>query len=307
MPAPPRSVNPLTSAAEIPGGRYHSRVTGRRRRSLLYVPASSEAMVSKAGSRGADVVILDLEDGVHPDLKDRAREQAASFLRDVDFGGSEVLLRVNPPSSPWGARDLEAAAALQPSGVVLPKAADPAEVAAVDRSLGHRHPLFLLVESAEGVLAAAALARAAPRVAGLLFGSADYRESLRAEPDPEEQELAFARHQLLHAARAAGVDVFDAPWFAYADAAGLERSAHRVRRLGFDGKTAIHPAQVPIINEVFSPTPAEIERARRVVAALEEAMARGRMVAVLDGEMLEALHLKAARRTLAWAEGGPRP
>lgn len=259
-------------------------------------------MVRKAGTRGADVLVLDLEDGVHPDLKDRAREQAARWLAEVDFGGAEVLLRVNPPSSPWGPRDLEMAAAVRPPGLVLPKAEDPAEIDAVDERLDRRVPLFLLIESAAGILAAPALARASPRLVGLLFGAADYRESLRAAPDPDEQELMFARSQLLHAARAAGVEVFDTPWFAYTDAAGLERSALRVRRLGFDGKTAIHPAQVGIINEVFSPTPAEIARARRVVAALEEAMRQGRTVATLDGEMLEALHLKAARRTLAWAQ-----
>lgn len=275
------------------------------RRSLLYVPASSEAMLRKAGGRGADGLILDLEDGVHPEAKDKAREQAARLIPELDWGGAEVLVRVNATGSPWQALDLEMAARVRPEGVVLPKANDPADVLAADERLGRALPLFLMVETVEGILAAPALARASPRVAGLLFGAADYRESLRAGRHPEEMELLFARSQILHAARAAGIEAFDTPWFEYKDEAGLERSALRVRQLGFDGKTAIHPAQVPVINRVFSPTPEEVERARRVVVVLEAALRQGRHVATLDGEMVEALHLRAARRTLERAGGEP--
>jgi citrate lyase beta subunit len=260
-------------------------------------------MLAKAGGRRADVLILDLEDGVHPEAKDAARERAARLLPELDWGGAEVLVRVNACGSPWQARDLEMAARVRPDGIVLPKADDPAEVTAVDERLGRSLPVFLMVETVQGILAAPALARASPRVAGLLFGAADYRESLRAGRQPEEMELFFARSQILHAARAAGIEAFDTPWFEYKDEAGLERSALRVRQLGFDGKTAIHPAQVPVINRVFSPTPEEVERARRVVEVLEEALRQGRHVATLDGEMVEALHLRAARRTLDRARG----
>jgi citrate lyase beta subunit len=268
----------------------------RPRRSLLYVPASVEAMVRKAGTRGADVLILDLEDGVHPDAKERAREALARLYREVDFGGAEALVRINPPASPWGAGDLEMAADLGPAGVVLPKSSDPSEVAAVGERLGL--PLYLMVETAEGVLAAPSLARC-PGVAGLVFGAADYRESLRAGRHPEELELLHARGEILLAARAAGAEAFDTPWFEYRDLAGLEASARRARQLGFDGKTAVHPGQVGVINRVFAPSPAEVERARRILAALEEAAARGRGVATLDGEMVEALHAREARRVLA--------
>jgi citrate lyase beta subunit len=282
-------------------------MSDRLRRSLLYVPASAEAMLRKAGGRGADVLILDLEDGVHPDAKDEARARLARLYRDLDFGRSEALVRVNPPGSPWHERDVEMAAALRPAGVVLPKAADPEALARLDARLGVA--LWLMIETAAGLLRAAELARA-PRVAALVFGAADFRESLRAGRHPEELELHVARSQLLVAARAAEVEAFDTPWFEYRDADGLRRSAERARLLGFDGKSAIHPGQLALIHEVFAPRPAEIERARRVIAALDEAAARGLGVAVLDGEMIEALHGRGARRTLARAgttreRGGP--
>lgn len=271
----------------------------RVRRSLLYVPASSEAMLRKAGQRGADVLVVDLEDGLHPEAKDRARAALPLLLREVDFGPAEVLLRVNDLSTPWGEPDLELAAELRPAGVVLPKCEDPELVARADRRLGAL-PLFLMVETPAGVARATELARA-PRVRGLLFGAADFRAAMRAGQDPEETELLVARGLIVLAARAAGVEAFDTPFFAYQDLAGLRRSARRARLLGFDGKTAIHPSQVAPIHEAFTPGEAEVERARQVLAALQAAAREGRGVATLDGEMLEALHGREAERTLARA------
>ena len=269
------------------------------RRSLLYVPASSEAMLRKAGSRGADAVIVDLEDGVLPDAKDDARARAERLWLELDLGGSEVLLRVNAPGTPWHEADLDVAARIRPAGVVLPKCEEPGRVAAVAARLGTT-PLFLMVETARGVLAAAELARV-PGAAGLLFGAADFRASVRAGRDPEEAELLVARSALVLAARAAGIEVFDTPFFEYRDEAGLEASARRGRLLGFDGKTCIHPGQVAVINRVFAPTAEEIERARAILAALEAAAREGRGVATVGGEMVEALHAAEARRTLARA------
>jgi citrate lyase subunit beta/citryl-CoA lyase len=272
----------------------------RLRRSLLYVPASSEAMLRKAGTRGADVLIVDLEDGVLPEAKDAARARTERLWAELDFGRSEVLLRVNAPGTPWHGRDLAAAARIRPAGVVLPKCEDPEAVAGVAGRL-QGTPLFLMIETARGVLAAPGLARVAP-VAGLLFGAADFRASVRASRDPDEAELLLARSALVLAARAAGIEAFDTPLFEYRDEAALERSAGRARALGFDGKTAIHPAQVAVINRVFAPTPQEIRRAEAVVAALEAAAREGRGVATVDGEMVEALHAAEARRALARAK-----
>ena len=272
----------------------------RPRRSLLYLPASSEPMLRKAGARGADVLIVDLEDGVLPAARDAAREQAQRVWRDLDFGGAEPWLRVNAAGTHWHLADLEAARRIRPAAVVLPKSEEPGVVEAVTRRLPDV-PLLLMVETAAGVLAAAGLARV-PGVAGLLLGAADLRASIHAGRDPEESELLFARGALVLAARAAEIQVFDTPYFDYRDLAGLERSARRARTLGFDGKAAIHPSQLPPIRAAFVPTPAEIERARRVLQALQEAARDGRGVATVDGELVEALHAAEARRTLARAE-----
>lgn len=275
-----------------------------RRRSILYLPGSSQRMMAKAGSRGADVLVLDLEDGVHPDFKPTAREQIRSALERFDWGGSEVLIRANGIDTPWGADDIELIADVHPRGAVLPKCEDPRALEDIAKRLGPEINLFLMVETAEGVLEAAALA-CVSQVAGLVFGAADYRESMRAGRLPDEAELSFARSQILHAARAAGIEAFDTPWFEYKDVDGLEASAFRVRQMGFDGKTAIHPSQVPIINRVFSPTPEEVERAQRIVDAMGRASAEGNNVATIGDEMIEALHLKGARRILSRSSKRP--
>ena len=276
----------------------------RLRRSLLYVPASSGAMLRKAPSRGADAIIVDLEDGVLPNAKEAARAQAESLWLELDLGSAEVLLRVNAPGTPWHEDDLAVAARIRPAGLVLPKCEDRAVVAGVAARLDGT-PLFLMVETARGVLTAPELA-GAPRAAALLFGAADFRASVRASREPDEGEILVARSALVLAARAAGIEVFDTPFFEYRDEAGLETSARRARALGFDGKTCIHPGQVPVVNRVFAPTPEDTERARKVVEALEAAAREGRGVATVDGEMVEALHGREARRTLDRArQAGP--
>jgi citrate lyase subunit beta / citryl-CoA lyase len=260
-------------------------------------------MVRRVGPRGADVVILDLEDGVHATAKEQARQALRSFLREVDFGSSEVFVRVNALSSPWAAEDLLAVPEAGVAAVVIPKVSSPEDVRRAESLLGRADvPLFAMVESASAVLAAPAIARGSSRLAGLIFGSADYRESLGAGRDPEEGELLFARNHILHAARAARLEAYDAPFFDYIDLPGLERSARRVRTLGFDGKTAIHPSQVGVIHKAFTPNADEVEWARGVLRALEEASGRGRAVAGLRGEMVEAVHERMARRILARAE-----
>jgi citrate lyase subunit beta/citryl-CoA lyase len=154
-----------------------------------------------------------------------------------------------------------------------------------------------MVETARGVVAAGELA-SVPGVAALLFGAADFRASVRARRSDDESEILVARASVVLAARAAGIEVFDTPYFDYRDAEGLEVSARRALSLGFDGKTAVHPGQVPVLNRAFAPTEDEVEHARRIVAALDAAAARGHGVATVDGEMVESLHAREARRTL---------
>jgi len=276
----------------------------RLRRSLLYVPTASEAMLRKAGTRGADTVIVDLEDGVLPEAKDGARAALERLWPELDFGAAEALVRVNAPGTAWHDADALAVARIGPAGVVLPKCEEPSRVEAVAGRLGER-PLFLMVETARGVLAAAELARV-PNAAALVFGGADFRASVRARRQDDEAEILVARSTLVLAARAAGVEVFDTPYFDYRDEKGLEASARRALALGFDGKTAVHPGQVAVLNRVFTPDEEEVARSRRIVEALDDAARQGRGVATVDGEMVEALHAREARRTLARHEAAAR-
>ena len=269
-----------------------------RRRSLLYVPASSERMIAKAATRGADVLVLDLEDGVHLSQKDAARERLRESRAAAAAAGALVALRINPPAGAFGRADLEAAADVGFDAVLLPKAETAEAASEAHRILGEAVPLWLMIETAIGAAAVFELARL-PGVDGLVFGSADYRLSMGARRRHDESELDFVRQRILLAARAAGVCAWDAPWFAFRDLDGLYRSARRAAESGFDGKSAVHPQQIPVIHQAFEPTPAERAWAERVVRTMEDAGARGVAVVELDGELLEELHLRQARRLLA--------
>ncbi len=240
-------------------------------------------MVRKAARRGADALVLDLEDGVHPSRKAEAR----AGLGDARalLGDARVIVRVN--AGPEGRADLEAARAAGFEEALLPKAESV-------EAEGFR--VHLMIETALGAARVFELA-AARGVEGIAFGAADYRLGLGVR-DPGEEPLAYVRQRLLLAARAAGIRVWDSPWFAFRDLDGLRRSARRAAGLGFDGMLAIHPAQVPVIHEAFALTDTERERARRTLDAWRAADLRGEAVAERDGELVEALHARAARKLL---------
>lgn len=287
-------------------------------RSLLYVPASNPRMIEKAAERGADLLILDLEDGVHPERKEDARAGLAEARRRLTEAGARVAVRVNGPDTPWWSADLDAVWEAGFETIVLPKVeeADPIFTAR-SRSIGPS-PLLLMIETAAGMARVFHLS-GLTGVAGLIFGSADYGLSLglrtpgpaptpesatpRSTPpsppsEPDPPALAHARQRLLLAARAAGVRAFDAPHFAFRDHEGTTRAARRAARQGFDGMTAVHPTQVPLIHAAFAPTPAERHWAERVISTMAAAAARGRAVTELDGQLLEPLHLEQAHRLL---------
>ncbi len=263
-------------------------------------------MVDKAGTRGADVVVLDLEDGVHPGHKEAAREGLARSVERAASGDSRVVVRVNPPDTPEGERDLEAVRGLELDAVLLPKVESVAVVQAARGALAGGPPLWLMVETARGAAGVFDLA-AGPEVQGLVFGSADYRLSLGASVSADESELAFTRARLVLAARAAGIGVWDAPWFRFRDPEGLRRSARGAFALGFDGKSAVHPSQIRGIHEAFAPSPEQRAWAEAVVRVVAAAEARGESVAELDGELIEELHRRQARRVLRLAEAGLAP
>ncbi|SDP58516.1 citrate lyase subunit beta / citryl-CoA lyase [Pedococcus dokdonensis] len=266
---------------------------------LLYAPADRLELVAKALAGAADVVIIDLEDAVAPDHKEVARAGLRRLL--TDHPGRPVQVRVNALGSPWAVADLAAVAALPAHvGIRIPKVVDPAEVAAVAEQVGGRdlHPL---VETAAGVEAAYDIARAHPRVATLALGEADLRSDLGVDSD---DGMLFARSRIVTAARAAGLPPPAMSVHAnVGDDEGLARSCALGRRLGFLGRAAIHPRQLPTIVTAFTPTEAEVDRARLVVESLRDASEVGGGTVVLaDGTFLDRAMVEGARRVIALAE-----
>jgi citrate lyase subunit beta / citryl-CoA lyase len=266
-------------------------------RSWLFAPGHSERILARVFDAGADEALIDLEDAVPPDQKARARALAAEAL-----ASRPGWVRVNQPGTDDCAADLAAVAGVA-RGLRLPKVESAAAVAWVRERLdGREVPLTAAVESASAVLRALEIA-SAPGVVNLAFGNVDFGLELNVDPS-DDQATLYARSHLVVASRAAGIEPpSDGVWVHYRDPDGLREAALRARRLGFFGKSAIHPSQVPIINEVFAPTPEELDWARRVVAAFE---ASGGAATRLDGgEMIDVPVAERARRLLA--RRGPAP
>jgi citrate lyase subunit beta/citryl-CoA lyase len=263
-------------------------------RSALFVPADRPERIGKALASGADAVIVDLEDAVAPSAKEGARAALARWLATPE-GSGPVLVRVNAPGTPWFADDLASCRAPRVQGVVVPKAESAGQLAEVAATVPGR-ALFPLVETAAGIDAVEALARA-PGVQRLLFGSIDLQADLGILGEGEE--LLYFRARLVLAARLASLaPPLDGVTTAIDDAALLRADAQRARRLGFGGKLCIHPRQVAGVNEAFTPSPQELDWARRVLAAAE---ASGGAAVAVDGKMVDAPVLLRARALLAQA------
>jgi len=285
------------------------------RRSCLSVPASSERMVAKAPAIGADELVLDLEDAVAPAAKDGARVQLVEALASGAWREVQASVRVNAPRTPWCHADLVAVASAPapPLSVVVPKVEGAGDLAFVERLLdgaeraaGCARPLRVqaLIETPAGLARVQEIASASPRLDALILGYADLGASLgRSSAGAADLDgWRPAQEAVLLAARAGGLQAIDGPHLAIADEEGLRAAATRARDAGFDGKWAIHPSQVTVLNELFTPTAAELEHARAVIAALDEAeRAGGRGAVALDGEMLDEAVRVAALRTLARA------
>jgi len=280
-------------------------------RSLLFVPGNRPDMIAKAGRYGADALILDLEDGVAPDEKARARQVVAGALDAGVPGSPIVFLRVNGSGSGLLARDLREAFRPGAAALCLPKCETPEAVLTLDASLQalesqHRLPrggirILPMIESARGVVQAAAIAGSHARVCGLAFGAEDYTADLGVARTRQGAELAYPRAAVSVAARAAGVDAVDGIYADFRDADGLRADTGAARALGYTGKMLIHPAQVAPVHAAFAPEAAEVEQARRIVAAFEAAEARGSGIVVVDGAMVDRPVVLRARRTLAIA------
>ena len=281
-------------------------------RSLLFVPGDRPDRCDKAMVAGADAVCVDLEDAVGPAARAGARESVAAFLAKwqgpvataaAPGHGRQppVIVRVNDPDSEEGARDAASlAGGRRPDAFMIPKVADARAIVTAQRLLGDDIPLFPIVETAAGLENAVDIGAASPAVAALMFGGFDLSAELGAEP--EWEPLLYARSRVVHAAALSGLDTIDMPSRDFRDVSRLRAEAERARQLGFTGKVAIHPAQIPVIHDVFTPSPEEVEQARRIVAA--DRAAGGGAVS-LDGKMVDRPVVEAARRILARA--GARP
>lgn len=275
-------------------------------RSVLYIPGSKPRALDKARRLPADAIIFDLEDAVAPEEKPAARATLAATLAEGGYGARSLLVRVNGADTPWGAGDLEALLPVGPEAVLLPKVESVAQVAAVAARLDaapacRDTAIWAMMETPRGIQNAAAIARA-PRMAGLVMGTNDLAKELNCRFRPDRLAMQMALQTCLMAARAAGIPCIDGVYNAFRDGAGLRAECEQGRDLGMDGKTLIHPDQLAIANEVFAPSADEIDLARRQIAAFETAMAAGQGVAVLDGRIVENLHVETARRILAQAE-----
>ena len=281
--------------------------TDRPRRSVLYMPGSNARALEKGRSLPADTLILDLEDAVAPDAKDLARRQIADAVRAGGYGRRELAIRINGFDTPWGRDDVAAAAACGPDAILLPKVESAAMVAELEAAMAAagapaRTAIWCMMETPLGMLQAQQVAGASERVACLVMGTSDLVKDLQAAHTPQRLPVLTSLSLCILAARAYGLAILDGVHLDLQDDAGFADSCQQGKELGFDGKTLIHPKTIAKANEVFAPSPAEIEQAHRIIAAHAAAAAEGKGVVVLDGKLIENLHVEAAQRSVALAE-----
>lgn len=291
------------------------------RRSELAVPASNDDMFAKAARAGADLVFLDLEDAVPAGFKDDSRDKAITALNEHDWGPAARAIRINGIDTKWCHDDLievVTRAGENLDTIIIPKARTPRDVWWVDvlltqleskLGLGKHIRLEVLIEDVEGLANAEAIAVVSPRLDALIFGVGDLSLSQGARVDTNFAPLGeypgdfwhYARNKVVVAARIAGIDAIDAPYPDFRDLQGYERDAHRASLIGYTGKWAIHPDQVPVANRVYSPTADEIALAQCNIAAYREAEANGRGAVGVNGVLVDAAHVKMAEEILARA------
>jgi len=269
----------------------------RPTRSALYIPGSKPRALDKARGLTCDVILFDLEDAVAPDAKIEARSTLHDALAQGGYGGRLKLVRINGLDTDWGADDARAAAKMPCDGVLVPKVSSPADLDAV-ADLVPDLPLWAMMETPLGILNAQTIA-AHPRLEGFVIGTNDLAKDMGSHT---RAALTTALQHCLLAARAAGIVAIDGVYNAYQDQDGLQRECIEGRDMGFDGKSLIHPAQLDTANAVFGPTAEDIDLAHRQIAAFDAAVAEGQGVAVLDGRIVENLHIVTARATLAKAD-----
>ena len=277
--------------------------TARPRRSFIFTPGLRPEMFPKALASGADIVCVELEDGIAPKDKAEARQKAlALFEQPQADDGVERIVRINSMREHFGIEDVNAvlASTAPPPALMMPKVRTPDEVVMLDQLLteaGHATRLHVIIETNEGLEAAFEIAKCSPRIDAMFFGGVDMAAELRCQNTFES--MIYARSRVVHASAAAGLDVIDVPFLDLDDPEGMRTEAEKVRDLGFAGKGSVHPKQIAALNEVFTPTEAQIARARRIISEFEAADTG---LVVIDGKLIEKPVLRDMYRIVAIAD-----
>lgn len=281
-------------------------MSARPRRSLLFMPGTNARAMEKARGLDVDGIILDMEDAVAPDRKAEARAVISEALAQGGFGKRETIVRVNGADTAWMQDDLQALSANSPDAILIPKIYGPQELARLEKAMGaldfpERVAIWAMMETPAAILNAQAIAAAGGRLSSLVVGTNDLSSDLRAPLASGRKALQTALSICVLAARAHRLSVIDGVYTDLEDTAGFAAECAQGRALGFDGKTLVHPGQIEAANKAFGPSENEIVEARRIIAAFEEAQAGGQAVTIVDGKMIEALHVAAARQLLDMA------
>lgn len=282
------------------------------RRTMLFVPGNNPGMIRDAPIYGADSIMIDLEDSVSLQEKDSARLLVCRSLKTLDFGGAEVLVRVNGLNTPYGKDDFAAIVRARPDAIRLPKTETAQDVAEADELISEIEEkagmergtvkLFAAVESTKGVLNAGQIATASPRLIGIALGAEDFVTDLKTTRSPEGIELLAARSLILFAARAAGIAAVDTVFANVRDEEGFAGEVRLIKQLGFDGKSIVNPRQIAVVHRLFAPSEEEVSQSLRIIEASEAAEAIGSGVMSLDGKMIDRPIVERARRVLDLAE-----
>ena len=283
----------------------------RLRRTMMFVPGNNPGMMADAHIYGPDSIMLDLEDSVTLAEKDAARLLVYHALQSVDYGQTEMVVRINPLSTPFGRKDIEAVVRAGVDVIRMPKTetADEvreveAEIERVEKRLGclGRTQIMAAIESALGVVNAYDIATASKRMMGIALGAEDYCANLKTQRSQTGDELRLARETIVVAARAAGIDALDTVYSNLNDMEAFRAEVEFIKTLGFDGKSIINPRQIEVVNEVFAPKEKDIQKARTILAAIREAEARGSGVVAVNGKMVDRPVVIRAQRTIELAK-----
>lgn len=276
----------------------------------MFVPGNNPAMMQDAYIYGPDSIMLDLEDSVSMAEKDTARLLVYNALKTIDYGDTEMVVRINPLNTPYGKKDIEAVVKAGVHVIRMPKTETAEEVVEVEREIERvekelgcvgRTQIMAAIESALGVVNAYAIATASKRMMGIALGAEDYCANLKTQRSKDGAELALARETIVVAARAAGIDALDTVYSNLNDMETFRREVEFIKTLGFDGKSIINPRQIEVVNEVFTPKQKDIDKALAIIAAIKEAEKKGSGVIALNGKMIDKPVVTRAQRTVELA------